>query len=57
MKRKHRMPFGAEILDPDRTRFHLWAPSAREVTLVLMGEDGVARSEWHAASLRCAVER
>ena len=28
------MPFGAEI-GPDGTRFSLWAPSAREVSLVI----------------------
>jgi maltooligosyltrehalose trehalohydrolase len=32
------MPFGAEW-SPDETRFALWAPSAREVTLVLDGSD------------------
>lgn len=35
MKRAHRMPFGAEVDSDGRTRFRLWAPSAREVTLEL----------------------
>ena len=40
MKLMHRMPFGAEILEPGRTRFRLWAPSARDVTLVLARQGG-----------------
>ena len=43
MKRTHRMPFGAEILEPGRTRFRLWAPSARDVTLVLARQGGAER--------------
>jgi len=34
MRRVHSMPFGAEIT-PDGVRFALWAPTAREVSLVL----------------------
>jgi malto-oligosyltrehalose trehalohydrolase len=37
MKRAHRMPFGAELLDAGRARFRLWAPSAAGVELVLAG--------------------
>lgn len=40
MKRMHRMPFGAEILEPGRTRFRLWAPAASDVTLVLARQGG-----------------
>jgi malto-oligosyltrehalose trehalohydrolase len=29
------MPFGAEVLDDDAVRFRLWAPGARQVSLVL----------------------
>ena len=29
------MPFGAETLHDGRTRFRLWAPSARSVELVV----------------------
>ena len=39
MRRVHRMPFGAELVEPGRTRFRLWAPAAREVALVL-AQDG-----------------
>ena len=39
MKRAHRMPFGAGMVEPERTRFRLWAPAAREVALVL-AQDG-----------------
>ena len=34
MKRRHRMPFGAEVVD-DGTRFRLWAPAAPRVELEL----------------------
>ena len=33
MKRRHRMPFGAE-LDGNLTRFRLWAPAANRVELL-----------------------
>jgi maltooligosyltrehalose trehalohydrolase len=39
MKRLHRMPFGAEPAGGNRTRFRLWAPTARNVELVLGGDD------------------
>ncbi|MGH8562904.1 MAG: malto-oligosyltrehalose trehalohydrolase [Gammaproteobacteria bacterium] len=35
MKRRHRMPFGAEPLDDASVRFRLWAPAAHEVALCL----------------------
>jgi malto-oligosyltrehalose trehalohydrolase len=35
MIRFHRMPFGAELAGAGQARFRLWAPSAREVELVL----------------------
>ncbi len=35
MKRKHEMPFGAEIRDDGRARFRLWAPKASSVALQL----------------------
>src|SRR4051812_6605749 len=38
MRRAHAMPFGAEIL-PDGVRFALWAPTAREVTLLVDGSE------------------
>jgi malto-oligosyltrehalose trehalohydrolase len=60
MKRFHRMPFGAQVLDDAGTRFRLWAPSARQVELCL--PDGVperivmdARDEgWHEAVVQGA---
>jgi len=36
MKRMHSMPFGAELLDAERARFRLWAPSASRVELALV---------------------
>ncbi len=35
MKRRHRMPFGAEVLAAGRVRFRLWAPSSKRVDLCL----------------------
>ena len=37
MRRAHSMPFGAQVEGDGRTRFRLWAPSAREVDLELEG--------------------
>lgn len=34
MKRRHKMPFGAECRDDGKVRFRLWAPSAREVEVI-----------------------
>ena len=31
MKRRHRMPFGAECRDDGSVRFRLWAPAAQQV--------------------------
>src|ERR1700680_495800 len=38
MKRRHKMPFGAECHD-DGVRFHLWAPVARQVELCVGDTD------------------
>jgi maltooligosyltrehalose trehalohydrolase len=35
VKRQHRMPFGAELLEDGRVRFRLWAPGARSVAVCL----------------------
>jgi maltooligosyltrehalose trehalohydrolase len=35
VKRRHRMPFGAELLPNDGARFRLWAPDAQRVELWL----------------------
>ncbi|MPY73952.1 MAG: malto-oligosyltrehalose trehalohydrolase [Alphaproteobacteria bacterium] len=37
------MPFGAQLLSPDKVRFRLWAPKARELRLLVAGRDGEAR--------------
>ncbi len=43
MKRRHAMPFGAEVRTDGTTRFRLWAPSARRVELELATD--TARSD------------
>ncbi|HEY6927845.1 MAG TPA: malto-oligosyltrehalose trehalohydrolase [Steroidobacteraceae bacterium] len=35
LRRRHSMPFGAEVTSSGQVRFRLWAPAAREVDLVL----------------------
>src|SRR5436309_9660540 len=35
MRRKHAMPFGAEVCDDGAVLFRLWAPKASHVSLVL----------------------
>jgi maltooligosyltrehalose trehalohydrolase len=35
MRRRHEMPFGAQVLHDGRVRFRLWAPGAQRVELVL----------------------
>src|SRR4030095_15279828 len=39
VKRQHRMPFGAELIEGG-VRFRLWAPSAKTVVLVLKTDTG-----------------
>ena len=41
-RRRHRMPFGAELESGGKVRFSLWAPTARAVDLVLL--DGAMAS-------------
>jgi malto-oligosyltrehalose trehalohydrolase len=48
MKRRHAMPFGAEVIEKG-TRFRLWAPGAREVGLCLEEEEGERRLAMPAA--------
>jgi len=43
-KRRHEMPFGAQLLPDGRVRFRLWAPAARRVELVLEPGSGAAPS-------------
>jgi maltooligosyltrehalose trehalohydrolase len=42
-KRRHSMPFGAEITADGQVRFRLWAPGARKVDLSLDDGKGVAQ--------------
>ncbi|MGD8617668.1 MAG: alpha-amylase family glycosyl hydrolase, partial [Gammaproteobacteria bacterium] len=37
-RRRHHMPFGAELLTDSRIRFRLWAPAAKRVDLCLEGD-------------------
>src|SRR4028119_709329 len=51
MQRAHPMPFGAEMT-AEGVRFALWAPTAREVRLVLDGAEQAMAAEqdgWHRA--------
>lgn len=43
MKRIHNVPFGAQLHPDGRTRFRLWAPSARSVELQLEGPSATPR--------------
>jgi malto-oligosyltrehalose trehalohydrolase len=43
MKRRHRMPFGAQAGDHGTTRFRLWAPGARNVEIELGTGGAVSR--------------
>jgi maltooligosyltrehalose trehalohydrolase len=43
VRRRHHMPFGAELTGTGEVRFRLWAPAARQVELVLY-ESGAASS-------------
>ncbi|HWI14847.1 MAG TPA: malto-oligosyltrehalose trehalohydrolase, partial [Burkholderiales bacterium] len=43
MKRRHAMPFGAEYLGNERTRFRIWAPAVHQLALELPSE-GAART-------------
>ena len=44
------MPFGAECLDGGHARFRLWAPAAREVTLVLASHGGTRLAPMRSAT-------
>jgi maltooligosyltrehalose trehalohydrolase len=49
VRRRHQMPFGAELTPTGEVRFRLWAPAARSVELVLYDAQGAAR---HTAALQ-----
>lgn len=42
LRHRRRLPFGAELVSPERTRFRLWAPSCSTVGLVVDGHDDLA---------------
>ena len=42
-RRRHEMPFGAQVLSDGQVRFRLWAPAARRVDLVLESPAGPPR--------------
>ena len=42
-RRRHEMPFGAQVLPDGRVSFRLWAPAARSVELVLESLSGPAQ--------------
>ncbi|HEV2269132.1 MAG TPA: malto-oligosyltrehalose trehalohydrolase [Steroidobacteraceae bacterium] len=44
MRRRHEMPFGAQVLSGGQVRFRLWAPAARRADLVLESSRGPART-------------
>jgi maltooligosyltrehalose trehalohydrolase len=35
LRHRRRLPFGAELVSPTRTRFRMWAPSCKAVTVVI----------------------
>jgi maltooligosyltrehalose trehalohydrolase len=59
MRRKHEMPFGAEVLDDHRVRFRLWAPNATSVGLRIVGnrdlEMPAAGHGWFEVVTACDV--
>ena len=53
MIRAHSMPFGAQVDSAGRTRFRLWAPSAREVAVKVLRPKSQA---WQQRALRALGE-
>ena len=49
MKRRHRMPFGAELLDAGGVRFRLWAPAASMLVLEHLPH---ASDTWRAVAMQ-----
>ncbi|MEO6409308.1 MAG: malto-oligosyltrehalose trehalohydrolase [Burkholderiaceae bacterium] len=53
MKRRHDMPFGARLLPRGEAEFRLWAPTAKQVELVLNGRPqplAAAPDGWYAGT-------
>ena len=44
MRRRHAMPFGAEVLGEGGVRFRLWAPSIERVVLERAHGDEIGRA-------------
>ena len=58
---RHRLPFGAELIAADRTRFRVWAPSCKDVAVVIgAGDDGVAMHAadggWFEVEVPCGAD-
>ncbi|HSV60009.1 MAG TPA: malto-oligosyltrehalose trehalohydrolase [Variovorax sp.] len=53
MKHRHRMPFGAQLLDGGGVRFRLWAPAAQALVLELRHGGG---ETWRAAAMEAIGE-
>ena len=59
MKRRHSMPFGAELREDGTTRFRIWAPGAKRVDVELgtdAGRNGASAAPLRV-DLRAAVAR
>ncbi len=59
LRHRRRLPFGAELIGPGRTRFRLWAPSCASVAVVLDGAGEVAMiatgDGWFEADVDCGA--
>jgi maltooligosyltrehalose trehalohydrolase len=62
MRRRHAMPFGAELREDGTTRFRLWAPGAKQIDVVLGAGDSAGAFEmtaqpggWYEAVVRDAA--
>ena len=63
MKRHRILPFGAELISPDRTRFRLWAPNAQRVAVIAESPHGNLATVdlhkdnlgWHEGELRAVA--
>jgi malto-oligosyltrehalose trehalohydrolase len=55
----HELPFGATLLDKNRTRFRLWAPGQNQVSVQIEGRDAVPMRRnvdgWHEAEVECGA--
>ena len=59
LRHRLRLPFGAELLAPDRTRFRLWAPACARVAVAIEGRDEVAMltvgDGWFEIDVECGA--